>query len=101
MSQRNRRRARRDLSGDDSSESPISDSSSVDNRHWRKKRAKMLEKERIKLIDQWKAETRAEAERTRFEVENNRWYKRLGRSVNCHFDAYLNKAWKLLGLFEI
>ena len=101
MSQKNRRRALRDLSGDNSSENSISDSSSVDNRHWSRKRAKMLEKERKKLIDQWKSEARADAERTRFEAEKNRWYKRLGRSLECHFGIYLNSAWKLLGLLEM
>jgi hypothetical protein len=99
-SQKHRRRARRHASEEASDESP-SDSSSADYRHWSKKRAKMLERERSQLIEQWKAEARAEAQRTRMEAEYNRWYKRLGRSVEAHFKTYLNTAMQFLGRLEM
>ena len=72
-----------DSSDSSSSESPDQD---VDYRQWTKKRARMLEKERSRLIEQWKAEARAEAEKSRREEDPNAWYRRLWRATMAEFD---------------
>ena len=59
--------------------------SSYDYREWTRKRAKMLEKQRSQLIEQWKAEAKQEASDARKAAEANLWYKRLGRYLDAQF----------------
>ena len=99
-SRKHRRRARRHAPDGASDESP-SDSSSADYRHWSKKRAKMLERERSQLIEQWRAEARAEAQRARMEAEYNRWYMRLGRSLEARFKTFLYTAMQFFTRLEM
>jgi hypothetical protein len=61
----------------------------------------MLARERTKLIDQWKAEARAETERVRKEVEMNRWYRRLSRSLEAHMKILLMHVMNFLGFVVI
>jgi len=65
----------------DSDEYEISASSesSSQYRRWARKKARILEEERAKLIAQWKAEAMAEEERKRKEREQSLWYNRLRR----------------------
>jgi hypothetical protein len=100
-----KRRSRRSKQGAGSEESESSDfstssSENFDNRRWAKKRAKFLEKEREKLIAQWKAEAQAEAERAKQIEEQNRWHCRIGRSLEERFSAYLENAFHWLALGE-
>ena len=60
----------------------------------------MLEKERSKLIEQWKAEARMEAEISRREEDANRWYRRAGRSFARQFHGFKNKAYRTMTLVE-
>jgi hypothetical protein len=70
------------------------ESSSYDYRQWTQKRAKMLEKERAKLILQWKAEAKAEAEVTRKESEAKHWPSRLKRYLDAEFVVFMSRAFK-------
>ena len=100
-SRKHRRRARRNSWEGASDENSSSDSSPVDYRDWSKKGARMLARERTKLIDQWKAEARAETERVRKEVEMNRWYRRLSRSLEAHMKILLMHVMNFLGFVVI
>lgn len=73
-----------------------SDDESFDYRQWTKDRARMLEKERTKLIQQWKAEARAEAETMRKEEESNECC----RSVVAQFHRLGNQLFRLSTLIE-
>lgn len=56
--------------------------SNFDYRQWTQKRARMLEKERTKLIAQWKAEAREEAEMNRRDVETSHWWRNVSKRLN-------------------
>jgi hypothetical protein len=85
----------------DSEDSESTGSSDFDHREWvRKKTARMLEKERMKLIAQWKAEAMKEAQLAREEEEANRWHRRISRSLETRFTTYLGKAFRFLSLLE-
>ena len=89
------------LYSDHSSESSQDSSdSSFDYRKWTKKRARMLEKERAKLIEQWKVEAKAEAELLRKEEESNRWYRRLWRTIVDQLHNFGMKAFRCLTIVE-
>jgi len=74
--------------GSSSESSDNSSDEDFDHRKWTKKRARMLEKERTKLIKQWKAEAREEAELLRKEEEFNRWYRRWWRTASEHLHRF-------------
>ena len=60
----------------------------------------MLEKERAKLIEQWKAEARAEAEAARKEAESNQWPQRFGRFLKDEFGNAMIQTFKFFALLE-
>lgn len=75
---RGRRRGRRGQEySDDSGDSSFSASSAEPSqyRRWARKKDRLLEREKARLISQW----RAEEEARRKQEEHNRWYKRFSR----------------------
>jgi len=89
------------LNSDTSSESSQDSSdSSFDHRKWTKKRARILEKERAKLIEQWKVEAKEEAELLKEEEESNRWYRRSRRTILDQFHNFGTKAFRCFTLVE-
>lgn len=56
---------------------------------------RILEKERSRLIAQWKAEALAEAEETRKEYEANRWDRKLGECIESTCIPYLESWMKV------
>ena len=96
------RNSKYSLKGDTecSPENSNSSDSDFDHRKWAKKRSRMLEKERSKLIEQWKAEAREEAELLRKEEEANRWYRRLGRYISEQMQRFGVKTYRFLTLVE-
>ena len=87
------------LNNDDSQDSS---DSSFDHRKWTKKRSRsrMLEKERSKLIEQWKVEAKAEAELLRKERESNRWHRRLWETIVHELQTFGLKAFRCLTIIE-
>lgn len=83
-----------------SSESQDSSDGDFDHRKWTKKRSRMLEKERAKLIAQWKAEAREEAELLRKQEEANRWYRRFHRHISEQIRQFGVKTFRFLTLIE-
>ena len=83
-----------------SENSQDSSDSDFDHRKWPKKTSRMFEKERAKLIVQWKAEARKEAELLRKEEEANRWYRRLWRKVSDQMRHYGVKTFRFLTSVE-
>ena len=63
----------------DDYEISASSGSSSQYRSWAKKKARILEAEKAKLIAQWKAEVMAEEAALRRKREESRWYNRLRR----------------------
>jgi hypothetical protein len=61
-----------------------------------KKRSKLLEKEREKLIAQWKIEAQAEEIANREKSENGRLDRRLGRHIDQEVGAFLDRSLKFL-----
>lgn len=64
------------------------------------KRARLLERERAKLINQWREEARAEEEAARREKENNRWYRRLSRQFDTDAQNFLSGSFKFFTWWE-
>jgi hypothetical protein len=54
----------------------------------------MLEKERSKLIQQWKAEARAEAVVSRRAQEANQWHKQLGLKLNSEWRKFKKRSYR-------
>jgi hypothetical protein len=83
-SKKNRRHQRRVNPDECQSGSSISSSTNSSRNRPQKisKRVVLLEKERRKLFKQWKAEARAEAEAKRMFENENRWFRRFGRSMS-------------------
>eukprot|EP00934_Nitzschia_sp_Nitz4_P006878 Nitzschia sp. Nitz4//scaffold17_size182527//147575//151746//NITZ4_001877-RA/size182527-snap-gene-0.302-mRNA-1//-1//CDS//3329539409//6868//frame0 len=69
---RKHKSSRRGLDVPSSDSSGDEEAANYDYRRWTKKRARMLEKERAKLIEQWKEEAKVQAEMHRKEMEANR-----------------------------
>lgn len=92
------RRARQEQIVEDDSDASFSSSSasSQDYHRWMKKRSRMLEKERTKLIKKWREEARAEEEAVRQERENQRWYNRLNRYLDSEFGHVFGAVFKFL-----
>ena len=86
--------------GSSSESSQESSDSDFDHRKWAKKRTRMLEKERAKLIEQWKAEAREEAELSRKQEEANRWYRRFWRSISEQMRDFGVTTFRFLTLVE-
>jgi len=82
------------------SDSSDSSSSSYDYKRWAKKKALKLERERAKLIAQWKEEARLEAEAIRREEEARRWYNRFGRWTKAELQIFTEKFKKFLSKTE-
>lgn len=55
----------------------------------------MLEKERAKLMEQWKAEARADAEMAHKEEEANPWAKRMRQAVNTEMGNAKNTTFRM------
>jgi len=93
---RRSRKGRRKSSDESSDDASISSSSvsSQEYSRWMKKRSRMLEKERTKLIKQWRAEAKAEEEAERKTREHNMWYRRLGRYMDAEFGSVMGGAFK-------
>ena len=91
------------LSNNDNTSSESSENSSdssFDHRKWTKKRARMLEKERTKLIEQWKEEAKVEAELLRKREESNRWHRRLWNMIVGQLHNSGVKAFRCLTIVE-
>jgi len=91
------------LSNNDSTSSESSEDSSgssFDHRKWTKKRARMLEKERTKLIEQWKEEAKVEADLLRKQEESNRWHRRLWNTFVGQLHNFGMKAFRCLTIVE-
>mmetsp|Transcript_48736 Transcript_48736/g.117904 ORF Transcript_48736/g.117904 Transcript_48736/m.117904 type:complete len:1355 (-) Transcript_48736:1567-5631(-) len=82
---------------DDSDE----EDSDMDYRAWTMKRANMLEKERSKMIEQWKQEARAEAEMFRTEAEAKEPHRRCWASIARVFADVGDKSFRCLTRLEI
>lgn len=83
-----------------SENSQDSSDSDFDHRKWTKKRSRMLDKERAKLIEQWRAEAREEAELLRKEEETNRWYRRMWNTTSEKFRHFGVTTFRCLTLVE-
>ena len=70
--------------------------SSKDYQRWLKKRARLLEKERNKLIKQWRKEAKAEEEAKRKEREEKRWDNRLRRHFHEVWGDFFGRMFKHL-----
>lgn len=91
------RKSRQDQSEEMSDASYSSSSASSNDYHrWMKKRSRMLEKERSKLIKKWREEARAEEEAERAEQESRRWYNRLNRYMDSEFGGLFETVFKFL-----
>jgi hypothetical protein len=98
---KHRSRKNRKASVEATSDDSISSSeSSQDYQRWTKKRAKILEKEREKLIAQWKAEAMAEELASREQREKGRWGRRIGRHLDSEVSTFLDSSLKFLAWFE-
>lgn len=64
------------------------------------KRASLLEKERTKLIKQWRAEAKAETEEARLLERRNRWYRRLWRCFESGYGSFALKVFNGLTYCE-
>ena len=73
-----------------------SSASSQDYHRWMKKRSRLLEKERTKLMKKWREEAKAEEETIRLEREKKLWYNRLGRYLHSEFGHLFEAAYKFL-----
>jgi hypothetical protein len=60
----------------------------------------MLEKERNKLIEQWKAEARMEAQISRREEESSRWYRKSGRSLMLGLRRFKMQGYRTMTRIE-
>jgi len=64
------------------------------------RRAKLLEKERTKLIQQWREEAKREEEAARRESEANSWYRWLGQQFDSEAQSFLSGSFKFFTWFE-
>ena len=95
------RRSRQEQTEESSDASYSSSSaSSQDYQRWMKKRSRMLEKERSKLIKKWREEAKAEEEAVRLERENKQWYTRFRRYLDSEFGHVFEAAFKFLSWGE-
>jgi hypothetical protein len=84
----------------DSDQSSSEDEKLLEYRQWTKKRQQMLEKERMKYIEQWKAEARADAEWKRQEEESNQVHRRCWHSIETTFQKIGNESFRLMTYLE-
>jgi hypothetical protein len=84
----------------DSDHRSSEDNQVLDYRQWTKKRQKMLEKERSKYVEQWKAEARAEAELRRQQESSNHFHRRCRRSIETKFQKLGYKSFRLMTHLE-
>ena len=89
-------RSRRSRPAEDSASYSSSSASSQDYQRWMKKRSRLLEKERTKLMKKWREEAREEEEAARMAAENKRWYNRLGRYMDSEFGSVFESCFKFL-----
>ena len=89
---------RLEFSTDDDS---LSDDDNYRYRDWTKKKVKkMLIQEREKLLENWKAEARADLEAQRLEQEKRRWHYRLREWISLKLNQCSKSGEKLLSNFE-
>jgi hypothetical protein len=88
------------LEGEDDDDSD-EEETDMDYRVWTMKRATMLERERSKMIEQWKEEARAEAELLRKEEEGKEPHMRCWGSVARFFADLGGKSFRCLTLVEM
>lgn len=74
-----------------SSSVSASSASSHEYQRWMKKRARMLEKERSRLIKQWRAEAFAEERSTQ---QHSRWYRRFSRYQKEQFGEWVSQLFR-------
>lgn len=91
------RRSRRRKDGESSESSA---SSKKRNNVYSKKQARALQKERERLIKEWRAEARALDEKERREREENHWQNRLRRSFDASFNTHYASAFKFFAWTE-
>lgn len=60
----------------------------------------MLEKERANLLEQWKAEARAEASHSRREQETNQWSRRIASSFHDELRKFQNLTYRAFTYME-
>ena len=89
-----RKKSRRHRHRQDFEEDPdfYRSSSSSSFQHSQRRQMRILEKERSRLIAQWKAEALAEAEQARKEYEANRWDRKLGECLERTFSP-IRSSW--------
>jgi hypothetical protein len=100
-----KRRARkhRQRQKEESSETSSHSSNSVSSheyRKWVEKRSALLEKERLKLIMQWKAEARKELEQARMRDEHDLWHRRVSRCLETTCGTLATKTFYVLAYCE-
>jgi hypothetical protein len=88
------------LNSESSERSEDSSDSNMDYRQWTKKRASMLEKERAKLIEQWKAEARAESGKSAKEEEPGQWHRQQWRHAVAEFQKFATITFRGLTFVE-
>jgi hypothetical protein len=95
------RKSRQDQSDGSSDASHSSSSASSQDYHlWMKKRSRVLDKERTKLIKKWRSEARAEEEEERREQDNKMWNRRLYVYMEEEFGHVIKAVIKFLTWFE-
>ena len=81
-------------SSDVSSSTTSSSGDSIQDFHeWLDERGAIVENERLRLVDKWKAEARAE-------VEKDFWHRRIQRSFDAAFGGFFRKVLKTLAYLE-
>lgn len=91
------------LSSDSSQVSDDSSDSNIDFRQWTKwtkKRPSNLEKERAKLIEQLKAEARAESEMFAKEEESIQWHRQMWTNIVAEFQKFATLTFRGLTFIE-
>jgi hypothetical protein len=96
-----RKSQRGHMSSDSSESSQYSLDSEVDYRQWTKKRARMLERERAQLVEQWKAEARAAAESSRNDEELNNWRRQTWMFIVLELQKIGTLTFRMLTFVEV
>jgi hypothetical protein len=78
----------------------VTEDSSYEYKQWTKRQARMLEKERAKMMEQWKAEARAEVVMAHKEELANPWPKRMRQAVNAEMGNAMHTAFRMFTFLE-
>ena len=89
--------------GEEYDDDSISSSSvsAKDMRHWMRSRDKLLEKERTKLIKQWREEARLEEEAARRKKREEQWDRRLYQNITAALGDYMKRSFKYFAWAEL